>query len=61
MDKPLHMISTLRDSYLIMNGCQGFLAYVVSNENDLKLEDIPILRDHCNAQKFLYRDKIGNL
>ncbi|RVW14606.1 hypothetical protein CK203_083863 [Vitis vinifera] len=26
-------------------GFQGFLAYVVSNESDLKLEDIPVVRD----------------
>ncbi|RVW16036.1 hypothetical protein CK203_079078 [Vitis vinifera] len=29
-------------------GCQGFLAYMVSDENDLKLEDIPIARDFPN-------------
>ncbi|RVW99491.1 Retrovirus-related Pol polyprotein from transposon 297 [Vitis vinifera] len=27
-------------------GCQGFLTYVVNEENDLKLEDIPIVRDY---------------
>ncbi|RVW64158.1 hypothetical protein CK203_052622 [Vitis vinifera] len=27
-------------------GYQGFLAYVVNEENDLKLEDIPIVRDY---------------
>ncbi|RVW15458.1 Retrovirus-related Pol polyprotein from transposon 17.6 [Vitis vinifera] len=27
-------------------GCQGFLAYVVNEENDLKLEDIPFVRDY---------------
>ncbi|RVW84791.1 Retrovirus-related Pol polyprotein from transposon 17.6 [Vitis vinifera] len=27
-------------------GYQGFLAYVVNKENDLKLEDIPIVRDY---------------
>ena len=46
MDKPLHMISALQASSLIRKGCQGFLDYVVSNENDLKLEDIPIVRDY---------------
>ncbi|RVX13137.1 hypothetical protein CK203_018085 [Vitis vinifera] len=30
-------------------GCQGFLAYVVNKENDLKLEDIPIVRDYPNV------------
>ncbi|KAL6332309.1 hypothetical protein AAG906_004872 [Vitis piasezkii] len=27
-------------------GCQGLLAYVVNEENDLKLEDIPFVRDY---------------
>ena len=40
MNNPLHMISTLRASSLLRKGCQGFLAYVVNEENDLKLEDI---------------------
>ena len=44
--KPLHMISVLRASSLFKKGCQGFLAYVVNKENDLKLEDIPIIRDY---------------
>ncbi|RVW13360.1 hypothetical protein CK203_095749 [Vitis vinifera] len=30
-------------------GCQGFLAYVVNEENDLKLEDIPIVRDYLDV------------
>ena len=45
VDRPLHMISVLRASSLLRKGCQGFLAYVVSNKNGLKLEDIPIVRD----------------
>ena len=44
-DRPLHMISALRASSLLRKGFQGFLAYVVSNESDLKLEDIPVVRD----------------
>ena len=43
VDKPLHMILALRASYLLRKGCQGFLAYVVNEENDLKLENIPII------------------
>ncbi|KAL6319785.1 hypothetical protein AAG906_036844 [Vitis piasezkii] len=31
------------------DGCQDFLSYVVSDENDLKLEDIPIIRDYPNV------------
>ena len=46
VDKPLRMISALRASSLLKKGCQGFLAYFVNGENDLKLEDIPIVRDY---------------
>ena len=45
IDRPLCMISALRASSLLRKGCQGFLAYVVSNESDLKLEDIPVVKD----------------
>ena len=44
-DRPLRMISTLQASSLLRKDYQGFLAYVVSDENDLKLEDIPVARD----------------
>ena len=46
VDKPLRMISALRASSLLKKGFQGFLAYVVNKENDLKLEDIPIIKDY---------------
>ncbi|KAL6351222.1 hypothetical protein AAG906_031808 [Vitis piasezkii] len=49
VDKPLRMISALRANSLLRKGCQGFLAYVVNEENDLKLEDIPIVRDYPNV------------
>ena len=45
VDKPLRMISILRASSLLRKSCQGFLAYVENEENNLKLEDIPIVRD----------------
>ena len=45
MDRPLHMVSALRARSLVKKGCQGFLAYVVSDENGLKLEDMPIVRE----------------
>ena len=44
-DRSLCMISALQASSLLRKGFQGFLAYVVSNESDLKLEDIPVVRD----------------
>ena len=55
VDRPLHMISTLRasslfrkgcQSSLFRKGCQGFLAYVMNEGNDLKFEDIPIVKDY---------------
>ena len=46
VDKSLRMILALRASSLLRKVCQGFLAYVVNKENDLKLEDIPIVRDY---------------
>ncbi|RVW26904.1 Transposon Tf2-12 polyprotein [Vitis vinifera] len=39
-------IPALRASSLLKKGCQGFLASVMSNESDLKLEDIPIVREY---------------
>ena len=44
-DRPLRIISIVRANSLLRKGCQGFLAHVVSNESDLKLEDIPVVRD----------------
>ena len=52
-DRPLRMISTLQASSLLLKDCQGFLAYVVSDENDLKLEDIPVVRDFPYANDLL--------
>eukprot|EP00261_Vitis_vinifera_P016511 XP_010645575.2 PREDICTED: uncharacterized protein LOC104877887 [Vitis vinifera] len=46
VDKPLRMILALRASSLLKKGCQGFLACVVNEEKDLKLENIPIVRDY---------------
>ena len=49
VDKPLHVVWALRANSLLRNGYQGFLAYMVSNENDLSLEDIPVVRDFPDA------------
>ncbi|RVW18432.1 Transposon Ty3-G Gag-Pol polyprotein [Vitis vinifera] len=46
VDRPLRMISAWQASSLLKKGCQGFLASVMSNESDLKLEDIPIVREY---------------
>ena len=39
------MVSALQANSLLRKDCQGFLAYVVSNENEVSLNDIPIVRD----------------
>ena len=49
VDKLLHVVSALRANSLLRKGCQGFLAYVVSNENEASLKDIPIVRDFPNV------------
>ena len=49
VDRPLHIISALQSSSLLSKGCQGFLVYVMSAENDLKLENIPVVRDYPNV------------
>ena len=45
VDKPLPVVSALQANSLLMKGCQGFLGYMVSNENEVSLEDIPVVRD----------------
>ena len=43
------MVSALRANSLLRKGCQGFLAHVVSNENEVSLKDIPIVRYFPNV------------
>ena len=52
VDRPLHMILTLWASSLLKKGCQDFLPYVVSYENDLKLENITIVRDCLDVFRY---------
>ena len=49
VDKPLYVILALRANSLLKKGCQGFLAYVVCNENEVTLEDISIVRDFLDV------------
>ena len=49
VDKPLHVVSALLANSLLRKGCQEFLAYEVSNENQVSLEVIPIVRDFPDA------------
>ena len=45
VDKPLHVVLALQANSLLRKGCQGLLAYGVSNEDEVNLEDILIVRD----------------
>ena len=49
VDKQLYVISALRANSLLKKGCQGFVAYVVRNENEVRLENIPIVKDFSNV------------
>ena len=49
VDKPLYVISTLQANFLLNKGCPGLLAYVVCKENEMRLEDIRIVRDFPNV------------
>ena len=49
VDKPLYVISALQANSLLKKGCQGFLAYVVRDENEVRLEDITIVRDFLDV------------
>ena len=49
VDKPLYVISARRANSLLKKGCQGFLAYVVCNENEVRLEDIPIVGEFLDV------------
>ena len=33
----------------LKKGCQGYLAYIVGNDNDAKLGDISIVRDYSDV------------
>ena len=46
---PIQLISVMKAQYLLKKGCQGYLAYVVGNDKDVKLDDIPIVRDYPNV------------
>ena len=48
VDKPLHVVLAIRANSLLRKGCQDFLAYV-SNENEVSLEDISVVRDFPNV------------
>ena len=39
------MISVLNAQSLLKKGCEGYLAYIVRDDKDVKLEDIHIVRD----------------
>ena len=44
-DIPIQLISVMKARSLLKKGCEGYLAYIVRDDKDVKLEDIPIVRD----------------
>ena len=45
-DTPVQLISVMKAQFLLKKGYQGYLAYIVENYKDAKLDDIPIVRDY---------------
>ena len=45
-DTPVQLISIMKAQSLLKKCCQGYLDYVVGNDKDVKLDDIPIVRDY---------------
>ena len=45
-DTLVQLISVMKAQFLIKKGYQGYLAYIVGNDKDAKLDDIPIVRDY---------------
>ena len=43
-DTPIQLISVMKAQSLLKKGCEGYLAYIVGDDKDEKLEDIPIVR-----------------
>ena len=43
---PVQLISVIKAQSLLKKDYQGYLAYVVGNDKEVKLDDIPIVRDY---------------
>ena len=48
-DTPIQLISVMKTESLLKKGCKGYLSYIVRDDKDVKLEDIPIVRDFPNV------------
>ena len=44
-ETPIQLISVIKAQSLLKKGCEGYLAYIVRDDKDVKLEDSPIVRD----------------
>ena len=42
-DTPIQLISVMKAQSLLKKGCEGYLAYIVRDDKDVKLEDILIV------------------
>ena len=45
VDTSIQLISVMKAQSLLKKGCEGYLAYILGDDKDVKLEDIPIVRD----------------
>ena len=48
-DTPIQLISIMKAQSLVKKGREGYLAYIVGDDKDVKFEDIPIVRDFSNV------------
>ena len=48
-DTFVQLILVMKAQSLLKKGHQGYLAYVVGNDKDVKLDDIPIVRDYSDV------------
>ena len=46
IDIPMQLISVMKAQSLLRKGCHEYLAYAMGNDNDEKLDDIPIVQDY---------------
>ena len=56
-DTPIQLISVMKAQSLLKKGCEGYLAYIVRDDKDVKLEDIPIVRDFSDVFPMDYHQK----
>ena len=48
-DTPIQLILVMKAQSLLKKGCEGYLAYIMRDDKDVKLEDISIVRDFLDV------------